>query len=88
MGGDNLKNFHKWKNYETIISNYGVLVYPRQGMEIDREALNPNITITEAPIMDLSSTFIRKSIKSGKDVRHYLPPKTWEYIEEMNFYKK
>lgn len=87
MGTDNLKFFHKWKNYETIIANYGVIVYPRPGIEIDKIKLNPGITLVEAPIMDISSTFIRNAIKQGKNICHYLPHKTWEYIEEMNFYK-
>jgi nicotinate-nucleotide adenylyltransferase len=86
MGSDNLGNFHKWKNYEAIVENFGVMVYPRPGF---REATQPhkNIVIAEqAPMMEISSSFIRKAIKSGKDVRHFLPPKTWEYIEKMGFY--
>jgi nicotinate-nucleotide adenylyltransferase len=86
MGSDNLKNFHNWKNYEAIVENFGVMVYPRPGFS---EATQPhkNIVIAEqAPMMEISSSFIRKAIKNGKDVRHFLPPKTWEYIEKMGFY--
>ena len=50
--------------------------------------LHNNIIITEAPHIEISSTFIRKAIREGKNIRHFLPPLTWEYIEEMNFYKK
>ncbi|VAW25058.1 Nicotinate-nucleotide adenylyltransferase [hydrothermal vent metagenome] len=88
MGADNLINFHKWKNYEVIIANYGVYVYPRPGYKPDTAKLPPGITITDAPIIDISSTFIRKAIRQGKNIRHFLPPKTYEYIEEMNFYRK
>lgn len=88
MGSDNLENFHKWKNYETILKNFGIFVYPRPGFDKTRSAVHPNIEITEAPLMEISSTFIREAIRQGKDVRHFLPPKTWEYVEEMNFYRK
>lgn len=89
MGSDNLENFHKWKNYETIIENYGIIVYPRPGFDKLKIHLHKNISVAEeAPLMEISSSFIRKAIRDGKDVRHFLPQKTWEYLEEMNFYKK
>jgi nicotinate-nucleotide adenylyltransferase len=88
MGSDNLENFHKWKNYETILNHYGIVVYPRPGFDKTRYQPRPNITITDAPLMEISSTFIRDAIRQGKDVRHFLPPKTWEYLDEMNFYRK
>ncbi len=87
MGSDNLESFHKWKNYEQIQENYGIIVYPRPGFDKTKIEEHPNISISEAPLMGISSTFIRKAIKKGKNVRHFLPPKTWEYLEEMNFYK-
>lgn len=88
MGTDNLESFHKWKNYETIVENYGVIVYPRPGFDKSKVQSNKNITITEnAPLMEISSSFIRKAIQQGKNVRHFLPQKTWKYLEEMNFYK-
>ena len=88
MGSDNLENLHKWKNYEIIIENYGIIVYPRPGFDKTKYTPHPNILLTDAPLMDISSTFIRKAIRQGKNMRHYLPCKTWEYLEEMNFYKK
>lgn len=88
IGSDNLENLHKWKNYETIIENYGVIVYPRPGFDRSKVVARKNITIAEdAPLMEISASFIRKAIKDGKDVRHFLPAKTWQYLEEMNFYR-
>jgi len=87
MGSDNLENMYKWKNYETIIENYGIIVYPRPGFDPQKVKLVKNITITDAPLIEISSTFIRNSIAIGKDVRHFLPPKSWQYLKEMNFYK-
>lgn len=88
MGSDNLENFHKWKNYETIVENYGVIVYPRPGFKREKIQAHPNISIAEnAPLIEISSSFIRNAIKAGKDVRHFVPPKARDYMEEMNFYR-
>ncbi|HYQ55894.1 MAG TPA: nicotinate (nicotinamide) nucleotide adenylyltransferase [Draconibacterium sp.] len=88
MGSDNLENFHKWKNYDTIIEDYGIIVYPRPGFDPIKVQVQENITIAkDAPLMEISSSFIRKAIKEGKDVRHFLPYKSWQYLDEMNFYK-
>ncbi len=88
MGSDNLQNFHKWKNYEAIVENFGVVVYPRHEFEQTKVPQHKNIIIAkEAPRIEISSSFIRKSIKKGKDIRHFLPYKTWERIERMGFYR-
>lgn len=97
MGEDNLKSLHKWKNYEVILERYPLYVYPRisEG-EVDRQfyvleegekKYHKNITPVEAPIMELSSTFIRNAIKEKKDIRPMLPEGVWTYLDEMNFYK-
>ena len=88
MGSDNLENFHKWKNFETIRDHYGIIVYPRPGFDRSKVVEQKNITIAEdAPLMEISASFIRDAIREGKDVRHFIPAKTWEYLDEMNFYK-
>jgi nicotinate-nucleotide adenylyltransferase len=89
MGEDNLKSFHKWKNYEIILDRYAIYVYPRiSENKVPNEFKNhPNITKVAAPIMELSSTFIRNGIKDGKNIRPMLPQDVWEYLDEMNFYK-
>jgi nicotinate-nucleotide adenylyltransferase len=89
MGEDNLKSFHKWKNYELILENYSIYVYPRltEG-KVDTQFNNHSkIFNISAPIMELSSTFIRDGIKAGKNIRPMLPDSVWRYIDEMNFYK-
>lgn len=89
MGEDNLKSFHKWKNYELILENYSIYVYPRLSKgKINPQFKNhPKIFNISAPIMELSSTFIRNEIKAGRNVRPMLSDKVWRYIDEMNFYK-
>ena len=88
MGADGLKTFRRWKNYEMIEKKYHRLVYPRPGMNCEEIFKHPNITLMEAPMMEISSSFIRKAIREGKDIKYFLPEKTYAYIKHMNFYKK
>lgn len=90
MGEDNLKGFHKWKNFETILNNYPIYVYPRVLKEGTQKTVleHTNIQKVDAPIVEISSTFIRKAIKNNKDIRAMLPEKVWKYIDDMNFYKR
>lgn len=89
MGADNLKGFHKWKNYETILENYSLYVYPRisDGKVEHQFKDHPNIHLVEAPIMEISSTFIRKEHQNGKNIKPLLPNAVWTYLDEMNFYR-
>ncbi len=89
MGEDNLKSFHKWKNYELILQNYEIYVYPRvsEGKVESQFDGHKRIHHIDAPIMELSSTFIRNGIKAGKNIRPMLPENVWQYLDEMNFYK-
>ena len=100
MGEDNLKSLHKWKNYEIILQNHEIYVYPRISSELDTSLKgelakqnlefknNPKVHFIAAPIVEISSTFVRKSIKNKKNVRPLLPEKVWEYIDHNNLYKK
>jgi nicotinate-nucleotide adenylyltransferase len=92
MGEDNLKSLHKWKNYEFILENHDIYIYPRILESIDAEinsALDQSrIHKIDAPIVEISSTFIRESIKNKKNVRPLLPEKVWQYVDHNNFYRK
>lgn len=94
MGEDNLRTLHKWKNYEYIIENYPIIVYPRVITEQEKiEEKNTlidrtNIIKVEAPLMKISSSFIRKMIGEKMDVRYLLSDPVFTYLDEMNFYKK
>ncbi len=100
MGEDNLKSLHKWKNYEIILQNHEIYVYPRISSELDTSLKgelakqnlefknNPKVHFIAAPIVEISSTFVRKSIKNKKNVRPLLPEKVWKYIDHNNLYKK
>lgn len=90
MGEDNLYSLHKWKNYEVILEHHDIYVYPRMNSgEINEQFVNhKKIHRVGAPILELSSTFIRDSIKNKKNVAPMLPQKVWDYIDGSSFYKK
>ncbi|BFP40896.1 nicotinate (nicotinamide) nucleotide adenylyltransferase [Flavobacteriaceae bacterium GF1] len=89
MGEDNLKGFHKWKNYEAILDGYDIYMYPRISSGITENTFkdHPKIHRVDAPIMEISSTFIRKEHKNGRNIRALLPDTVWKYLDEMNFYR-
>lgn len=90
MGEDNLASFHKWKNQDIILQNHDIFVYPRLHIqEINPEYIkHPKIHWVDAPIMEISATFIRENIKNNKNIQPLLPPKVWEYVSHNLFYKK
>lgn len=87
IGGDNFETLSKWKNHEILFRDYEFIVYPRPGYNIDTTLFEGKFQIIDAPQIEISSTFIREAISKGKDVRHFLNPKVYKYITEMNFYK-
>jgi nicotinate-nucleotide adenylyltransferase len=87
LGTDNLGTFHKWKNYEQILEQVELYVYPRPASDGGELKNHPKVKIIDAPLMEISSSFIREAIKNKKDVRYMMPQKVWDYVEEMNFYK-
>ena len=88
MGGDGLRTFHKWKHADLIVEKYHRLIYPRPDTDLEKASLLLNATLVEAPMMEISSSFIRQAIKEGKDVRHLVPAKAYTYMREMHFYEK
>ena len=73
MGADNWKYITRWVEYEAIISNYPIFIYPRKGFDVEIPAQYPHIKKVDAPLVEISSTFIREAFKTGKDVRFFLP---------------
>jgi nicotinate-nucleotide adenylyltransferase len=94
MGEDNLYTLHKWKNPHELVKRYPILVYPRRGATMPSDVMlkelldKADIRYSKAPLMEISGTFIRNGIKTGKDMSYFLPPQVWKYIDEMNFYRK
>lgn len=88
IGSDNLQTFNKWKSYESILSNYKLLVYPRPGFDGGEFKNHPSVIFTQAPVVEISSTFIRDAVKAGKSVEFFMPEASFKYMNEMHFYKK
>ncbi len=94
MGEDNLRSFHKWKNYEQILAHHRIYVYPR--ILTASEMANPPepsplldepaFISVDAPLMKISASHIRGAIKKGKDVRYLLTEPVWRHCDEMSFY--
>ena len=87
MGSDGLSTFHKWLNAEYIINNCTRYVYPRSNDELENIKKHPNTVVVHAPKIEISSTFIRKSIKEGKDIRHFLPQNVYALIDKFGYYQ-
>jgi len=87
-GTDIFPSFHKWKNYKEILSNYKIYVYSRPDHDIGFYTNHPKVKIFNAPLMEISSSFIRNAIKNGKNINYMLPEKVSKYICEMHFYEK
>lgn len=88
IGGDNWNQFHKWKEPERLIKNYQILVYPRMNEDVVIPAeFATSVYLVDAPVIELSSTFIRKSIRQGKNMRAFLPPKVYDFIVQYGLYR-
>jgi nicotinate-nucleotide adenylyltransferase len=87
MGSDGFQNLDKWKNPETIIASYPIIIYKRPRFEVDNK-LNANITIMNAPLLEISSTHIRALIQSGKSIKYLVPLAVEEEIMASGMFKK
>ncbi len=88
MGSDNLHSFTKWKNYERILEYYEIYAYPRPDYDGGDFKNHPKVKFVPAPLMEISSSFIRQAIKDKKDVRFFMPLSVFKYVDDMNFYEK
>ncbi|HVF82346.1 MAG TPA: nicotinate (nicotinamide) nucleotide adenylyltransferase [Flavisolibacter sp.] len=87
MGSDSFQNIRKWKNPETIIKNYPIIIYRRAGFEVTDD-LGAQITVMNAPLLEISATHIREAILLGKSIKYLVPEIVREEIEKSGFYKK
>jgi nicotinate-nucleotide adenylyltransferase len=86
MGGDNLGTLHKWKNYELLLRDYPIYVYQRPSYELGELEGHPNVHIQEAPLLQLSASYIRKCLKEGRSVQYMVPDAVYQYLEETSIY--
>jgi nicotinate-nucleotide adenylyltransferase len=89
MGEDNLQNFDKWKNFNKILKEFKIYTYPRPNSKTSKFHRHKNVKVfSDAPLMDISATFIRNAIAKHKNVKHMLPEKVWSYIQKKKLYSK
>lgn len=87
MGGDNLENFHKWKNHELLLRDHEIYVYKRPSHSPSKYANHPKVKMFEAPQMNISATFIRRCLREGKSVQYLVPDTVFNYLESSNLYR-
>lgn len=86
MGSDSFQNIHRWKNYVQLLGNYPLIIYNRPQYDI-RETHGARLTFVQAPLLDISSTYIREQIRSGKSIRYLSPDAICDYIAENRYYQ-
>ncbi len=85
MGSDGFQNIHKWKNSEAILKDYQIIIYKRPGFDVETN-YPANITVLEAPLLEISSTHIRQLIREKKSIRYLVPDAVKKEIEIQNYY--
>lgn len=88
MGGDNLANLHKWKNYEMLLEKYRIYIYRRPNYIMPELQNHPNVVITEAPLLEISSSYIRQLLREKKSVKYLVPDKVYEYLNDYPIYDR
>ena len=81
IGSDNWLCFDRWFEAKRIVSEFGLLIYPRPGYEVDEAMLPPHVRMVHAPCIEVSSTFVRQALRQGKDVRFFLPAKVYDEVK-------
>src|SRR5206468_5531793 len=87
MGSDGFQNIEKWKNAELIARDYPIIIYKRPGFEIENK-LNASINALEAPLLNISATYIRKLVEQGKSIKYLVPPSVEKEITGYGYFKK
>lgn len=87
MGGDNLGTIHKWKNYEQLLRGYDIYVYKRPQYDLGTFEQSPRVYLFDAPLMEISATYIRKCLMEGKSVQYLVPDSVLQYLLECKIYK-
>lgn len=85
MGSDGFQNIDKWKNADQILKNYPIIIYKRPGFEVI-EKKGSSVTVVDAPLLEISSTHIRKLIKEKKSIRYLVPETVLAEIDREQYY--
>lgn len=85
IGEDNLAHFTKWKNHQEILEHFGVVVYNRPNSGMKDIGLK-NVQKVEAPMINISATYIRKCIRQHKSIRYLVPDAVIQFIGDRKLY--
>lgn len=85
IGSDNWRNFDRWREPQKILDEFGVIVYLRPGYPVDKSNVD-GLEIANAPLLDISSTFVRQAISRGRDMNYFLPAGVYKYIKDNKLY--
>ena len=85
MGSDSYQNIERWKNYQQLLSSYSILIYERPGYSVNSTL--PNVSIVKAPLLEISATHIRETIRKGRSIRYLVPDKVREEIDRNRYYR-
>ena len=88
MGSDNLDHFDRWRNYQYILEHYNIKVYPRPGHLSSPFLQHPSVEVVACPLMEISSSYIRRQIAECHSVQYLLSEPVWRYLTEMHFYEQ
>jgi nicotinate-nucleotide adenylyltransferase len=86
MGSDSFQNIRRWKNWEQLIAQYELIIYNRPGYSVEAPE-GAHVRVLEAPLLDISASFIRNQIKAKKSVQYLLPDQVWKYVTEYRYYQ-
>lgn len=87
MGSDSFQNIDKWKNGDLLQKNYSIVIYNRPGFVFSDEINKSNVTVINAPLLDISSTLIRNNIKNGKSIKYLVSDLVYDELMNNNYYK-
>lgn len=87
MGSDSIETIEKWKDYAAILNSFEIYVYPRRNGYRITNINHPNITLIDAPVINISSTMVRHFLSHGEDVSGFVPEDVWEYIDRHKVYR-
>jgi nicotinate-nucleotide adenylyltransferase len=88
MGSDTVNTLPKWKNYEQLVNNYEIYIYPRPEYPINKEIINSKMKlVNDVPLMQISASYIRKALKEKKNVKYLLPQNVYAHIDKWGYYQ-
>ena len=85
MGGDSFQNIRRWKNWEQLLARYELIIYNRPGYTVSPPE-GAQVKVVDAPMLDISASFIRNLIRAKKSAQYLLPDPVWKYISEYRYY--